>query len=313
MGSQEQTAPPVPPSGRQLELRAGEYRATVVQGGGGLRALEHRGGQLLDGYRAEEPCGGGRGQLLVPWPNRVQGGRYEFAGETRQLAITEPERNCAIHGLARWSQWEIIEQTPERLSLHQRLYAQPGYPHLLDLSMRYSLDPDLGLQMELTASNAGASPAPYGLGMHPYLTVGTPTIDACELSLPASTWLPVDDHGIPSAGQLSVEGSPLDFRKARPIGATVIDTAFSSLERGPDGRATVTLRDPASGRCVSLWVDQSFGWIQAFTGDGLADRRREGLAIEPMTCPPNAFVSGEDLIVLAPQETHTARWGILGS
>jgi aldose 1-epimerase len=301
---------PVPPAGRQLELSCGEYRATVVEVGAGLRTLEFQGRQILDGYRAEEVCEGARGQLLAPWPNRVEDGRYEFLGHSRQLDLSEPERHCAIHGLVRWVPWQIGEHRPDRLALTYRLHAHPGYPHVVDLSMLYELDAKTGIQMTLQATNVGGDPAPYGLGMHPYLTVGTPTIDACELLIPADSWLPTDERGIPTGAPQPVEGSKLDFRVPRPIGETAIDFAFCNLRRDAAGRATVVLRDPNTGRTNSLWVDSTFPWLEIFTGDHLPSRRREGLGVEPMTCPPNALATGEELIVLQPNQSHRSSWGI---
>jgi aldose 1-epimerase len=146
--------------------------------------------------------------------------------------------------------------------------------------------------------------------MHPYLTVATPTIDSCELSIPADSWLPTDERGLPAGDAQPVAGSPLDFRSARPLGNTRIDFAFCDLHRDAEGRTTVTLRDPDSGLTSSLWVDSSFPWIEIFTGDHLPSRRREGLGVEPMSCPPNALASGRDLIVLEPGASHEATWGL---
>jgi aldose 1-epimerase len=301
---------PLPPTGRQLELTAGGYRAVVVGGGGGLRALEHEGTRLLDGYGAYEECEAGRGQVLLPWPNRVADGRYEFQGEGRQLDISEPARCCAIHGLVRWSEWEILEHDAGRLSLGLLLHSHPGYPHVLALRLDYTLDAERGIEMELSAVNRGASPAPYGMGMHPYLTAGSATVDTCRLWLPAEQWLPVDDRGIPVGGEEPVEGSPVDFRDGPAVGQAAIDCAFTGLLRDAEGRATVRLIDPDSGQGTSLWVDESLPWLQAFTGDTLPTRARQGLAVEPMTCPPNALATGSDLVILEPGQRHCARWGI---
>jgi aldose 1-epimerase len=51
--------------------------------------------------------------------------------------------------------------------------------------------------------------------------------------------------------------------------------------------------------------------VQVHTGDRPepADHRR-GLAVEPMTCPPDAFTSGVDLVHLGPGESHEASWSI---
>jgi len=300
----------VAPSGRQLELRAGGYRAVVVQSGGGLRELSHEDEPALDGYPEDELCDGARGQLLVPWPNRVADGRYRFDGENRQLDLTEPERGCAIHGLARWESWEVISHEDDRLRLAHRLHGHPGYPHVLDLSIEYQLDPKHGIEMRFTAVNVGSGPAPYGLGMHPYLTAGTHSIDTCELLLQADSWLPTDDRGIPSGPARPVNETELDFRVARQIGKTAIDFAFTDLNRDEEGLARVVLSDHSSARQRVLWVDSSFPWIEIFTGDHLPSRQRQGLGVEPMTCPPNAMASGQDLVVLEPGEQHTARWGI---
>jgi len=296
----------------QYELRAGSYRAAVVQRGGGLRALSVDGRPLVDGYGGGERPEGGRGQLLVPWPNRVDRGRYEFDGEQHQLDLTEPDRDCAIHGLVRSGAWRLVEHTDTALTLAYELREARGYPYPLDLRVDYALDADAGLTVRLTARNTGTTPAPYGNGAHPYLTVGTQTIDECQLVVPAAVGLRTDERGLPT-GRAPVDGTALDFRTARRIGATWIDDPFTDLVRDDAGRAHVVLRDPASGASTSLWLDHTCRWVQVFTGDTLGAQVRQGLAVEPMTCPPNAFVTGADVVVLLPGEQHTTSWGITGS
>jgi aldose 1-epimerase len=171
------------------------------------------------------------------------------------------------------------------------------------------------LQVTITARNRGSHAAPYGTGSHPYLTVGAPSVDGCQLSLPASRWLPMDERGIPSAAPASVEDSPYDFRQPRAIGGTRLDHALTGLDRGLDGRVWVHLAaDGGSGTRVSLWAGEGYRWLQVFTGDPLGpDRRRKALAVEPMTCPPNAFATGDDLLVLEPGEEVAHSWGIQAS
>jgi aldose 1-epimerase len=167
------------------------------------------------------------------------------------------------------------------------------------------------LHVAITAANRGSHAAPYGTGSHPYLTVGTPAIDSCELTLPAAFWLPADDRGIPSGPAAAVDGTPYDFRKTRPIGTTRLDHALTGLDRDGDGRAWVRLADGGSASAVRLWADEGYRWLQVFTGDPLGpERRRKALAVEPMTCPPNAFVTADDLLVLEPGEAVTHTWGL---
>jgi aldose 1-epimerase len=251
-------------------------------------------------------CTSGRGQVLLPWPNRIEGGAYEFQGSHYQLPLSEAAAGNAIHGLTRWVNWHLASQSPAQAVWTYRLPPQPGYPFALDLSIAYSLT-DNGLRVDISALNLSETSAPYGQGVHPFLTVGR-QIDHCELTLPASTRSEADARGIPEPA-VGVEGGPYDFRRPRLIGTASFDHAFGGL---PDdgSAATAVLRDPDSGRTASLTADPAYRWLQVFSGDALPTRAREALAVEPMTCPPNAFRSGTDLIVLQPGVTHTARFTV---
>jgi aldose 1-epimerase len=188
------------------------------------------------------------------------------------------------------------------------LHPQPGYPFSLRLSIDYSLS-DGVLRVQTTAVNAGRAACPYGSGADPYLTLGATTIDRLDLRAPGRTVLRSDERGLPIAAE-GVTGTDYDFRQAQPIGATTLDHAFTDLDRDADGVARVELRDPDQGIGVSLWVDESYPCLMAFTGDPLPDVRRRSLGIEPMTCPPNAFRTGVGLIRLEPGATVTSTWGI---
>ncbi|MBC9735128.1 aldose 1-epimerase family protein [Nocardioides marmotae] len=299
----------LPPSGEQFEIEAGGYRAVVTESGAALRALSFRGRDLVDGFAEEEMSAGGRGQLLVPWPNRVRDGQYSFEGSDLQLPLSEPARNNASHGLARWVAWSVEEHTGHSVSLQYRLMAQTGYPWTLDLHVAYDLSAD-GLTVTQTATNDSGRPAPYASGAHPYLRVGEGPVDSWELTLPAATRLLVDDERLLPVGREPVEGTAYDFRVARPLRGAVLNHCFTDLERDPGGTTTATLRDPASGDGVSLWVDGHHPWLLLYTADDVPATARRSLAIEPMTAPPDALRSGEDLFVLAPEETVSVVWGI---
>ena len=95
----------IPLTGTQYEIEAGDYRATVTELGAGLRGLRFGDTYLVTSFDADELPPHGAGQLLTPWPNRVDGGRYSFDGEDHQLALSEPALGNAIHGLTRWVPW----------------------------------------------------------------------------------------------------------------------------------------------------------------------------------------------------------------
>jgi aldose 1-epimerase len=298
----------IAPSGEQLTIVCEDQEAVVVAVGGGLRSYSAGGRDVLDGYGADEMSSSGRGQVMIPWPNRLQDGSYEFDGRRHQLPLNEPEHRNAIHGLVRWSTWTATERELHRVVMEHILYPQPGYPFLLRISIEYVLSGS-GLQVRTTATNLGTQPCPYGSGAHPYLTFGTATIDGLILHVPARTVLRSDERGLP-IGREAVKGTEYDFREPKRIGSIKLDHAFSDLERDADGLSRVTLRDSDREAKVSLWVDPSYPYLMLFSGDPLPNVHRRSLAVEPMTCSPNAFRTGDALIRLEPGASFTGTWGI---
>jgi aldose 1-epimerase len=297
------------PSGEQYEIRRGEQRAVVVEVGGGLREYAVGDHAVLDGYAADAMCDGARCQTLVPWPNRVQDGTWTWQGSTLQLSLTEPEQHNAIHGLVRWLPWFVLERKESSLTVACRSYPQPGYPWEIEVSNSWSLSDD-GVSVTTTIVNSSDTVAPVAAGFHPYITVGTPHIDEAVLTVPGDTRILTGAQQIPS-GREAVAGTPYDFRQARPIGDLKIDHTYTDLHRDADGLCRLRLEDPV-GRHVVVWVDQAYRYLELFTGDALPDanRRRQGLGVEPMSVPPNAMVTGESVVGLEPGAQWQGRWGI---
>lgn len=302
---------PSPPSGQQVVLTFGDQRAVVTEVGAGLRTYAVADRDVVDGYAADEMCSIGRGQLLLPWPNRIEDGRYEFAGRVHQAPLSEPARHNALHGLTRWLNWTALEQSGDRVLMSLVLHPQEGYPFTLRLQAAYRLSA-AGLTVRTTATNVGTQAAPYGAGHHPYLTVGT-LIDQALLRLPALMRLEANERLIPTGRLLPTKGTAFDFLELRPIGSVRMDTAFASLVPDSDGLIRVHLQSPGGDVGVTLWMEPPYRFLMVYTPDAIpeASRRRRSLAIEPMTCAPNAFRSGDGLIVLQPGEATSATWGIL--
>lgn len=301
--------PPRHPTGAQHAICHGDQRATVVQVGGGLREYDVAGFPVLDGFGVDEMAGPSRGHVLEPWPNRLADGRYEFGGQTLALPLSEPHRRNAIHGLVRWSGWDLLESTDSHVRVGHVLWPQPGYPFTLVLEQEYELS-DAGLRVTMTAQNAGGRPAPYGAGMHPYVRADLDGIDGSTLRLEAERWLEVDDRNVPVGRLVPVEGTPYDFRRPRALGTTAMDTAFTDLARDGAGRAGAELRSPG-GRAVTVWMDANFPFLMVFTGDSLpAGERRRSIGLEPMTCAPDAFHNGLGLLVLEPGQRFSGSWGV---
>jgi aldose 1-epimerase len=299
----------IPLTGEQYEIRAGGYTATVTALGATLRALAKDGTNLVTTFDPDVLPPHSAGMLLAPWPNRVDHGTYTFEGATYHLALSEPAYGNAIHGLTRFTLWDPVEHATDSVTLRSQGHGAQGYPFAVQVEACYAVDSDWGLTVTVTATNVGSRPAPWGTAHHPYLTVATPFVDDCDLTLPAGKWLPVDERLIPSGDPQDVTDGDLDFRVPRKIGGTQLDTAFTDLTRDGDGIARIRVEGGGAG--TELWVDASYRWIQVFTGDTLppADNRVT-LAVEPMTCPPNAFATGIDRIRLAPGEQVAHRWGL---
>ena len=298
----------VAPSGAQHELRSSGSHAWVAEVGATLRHLTLDGLEVLDGFEVGERAPAGAGQLLLPWPNRVRDGRYPWEGGHQQLVLSEPENANAIHGLTRWSAWSLVDRDAASVTLAHRLHPQPGWPAVLDLTATYRLGPE-GLTVALGARNPDDRAAPFGAGAHPYLRLDTAGVDDLTLTVPAATRLTTDNRSLPTGAE-AVAGSAGDFRAPRRIGPAVLDTAFTDLERDGSGRWEVVLGSP-SGRKLALWAGPAFSHVMVFTGDTVGGpRRRRALAVEPMTCPPDAFNRPGSFTVLAPGESWVGEFGI---
>lgn len=299
-------------SGSGYDLTHGGYTASISSVGASLRQLKFDGRDLVVPFPAEAIRPAFRGAILAPWPNRVVDGRYTFAGVDHQLSITEPLRGHALHGLVGWLDFQMIRHDVDELVLETVIVGQPGYPHLVELTVSYTLD-DEGLLTTVVAHNLGDDPAPFGAGAHPYLVAGAGTVDDWTLELSARSVLTVTpDRLIPEALVPVGKGatSHFDFREPRAIGENFIDNAYTDLVWDETGTTTVRLTAP-SGSGVSMSWGRECPWVQIHTADRPApEPSRLGLAVEPLTSPPDAFNTGTDLIVIGRDNSVSMGWSI---
>jgi len=296
-------------SGAQWTIEADGHQAVLAEVGGVLRAYRAGDREIVDGFGPGEISPASAGQILAPWPNRIRDGHYTFGGTTYQLSITEPARNTAIHGLTNWSRWRLAEESADAVTLEFDLPPQVGYPWSLTIRSRWQVGAD-GLRCEQSVVNTSDSDAPWGYSVHPYLQLTGVAVDDVLLRVPGRTRILADARLLP-IGAVKVAGTEYDFTEPRKIGEAVLDTTFGDLDHEPDGGSSVTIAAPDGSTKIDVWADGNFKWWQVFTGDTLhGERFRRSVAIEPMTCPPDAFRSGRDLVVLAPGESWSATWGI---
>lgn len=288
--------------GRQVTIEHGSAQVIVSEVGAALYSYSVAGQAICPSYPEKELPPKACGSVLVPWPNRIAGGRYVFDGTVQQLGLTEPDAGNAIHGLGRWERWTALDTSDAAVTFGLDIVPQKGYPFEIYAEVTYTLGDD-GLTVTMRAANTGVDAAPFGAGAHPFLTTGGVPLDNVRLAVPADARIVVDDASIPIGVTPAVDADLLD---GSPLGARRFDAGFGEV-RFVDGRATATLT--SGDRTPRLWWDEAFPFTQVFTVEDLGGSG-PAIAIEPMTCPANAFNSGEGLIVLAPGEHWTGSWGI---
>ena len=295
------------PSGDQFRISHEGHRAIVTQVGATLRAYSVEGRDVVVPFDVDEISPVFNGAVLLPWPNRLRDGVYEYDGTTHQLPVTEPGRNTALHGLAAWERWSVVEHTGSTVVLEHELVPRPGYPFQLVAQIRYALS-DAGLEVTLDVTNVGQGTAPYGCGFHPWLSTGGANLDECTIRLDAATRVTTDERLLPTGTEPAA--GTYDLRTERSAEGIDLDDAYVDVLRDDEGLSWARLGAP-DGRTAAIWMDTSQDVWQVCTGDHVAEgHRRLGLAAEPMTCYADAFRTGDRLVRLAPDETRSVRWGL---
>jgi aldose 1-epimerase len=295
------------PSGEQFAIAHGDQRAVVTEVGATLRTYVKGGVSVIEGYSAEEVPTHGRGQVLYPWPNRIGDGEWTFSERIARPTVDDVQQATASHGLVRWRPFRVEAVNQNRCVLSLLLHPTPDYPFLSEITVAYHLG-SLGLTVTTTVTNRDEVPVPFGVGFHPYLSVTTPTIEGAQLEVPATAYVAVNDRQLPTGEILPLAGNLLDFSKRKSLSGHELDVTYTELVRDDSGLVTVTLEDAKGGE-IELSLDRNFPYLQIYTGDHLEKgRRRTSVAVEPMTCPPDALRSGKDVVVLEPGQHWAGSW-----
>lgn len=301
-------AHPYPMTLREYDLvlasRRSELTATISEIGASLRQLKVDGVDIVQPYQKGPPPLAA-GVIMLPWPNRIEGGRWLLNGVEQQLEITDPASDSAIHGLLTGTPHQIINRGPDAVTLGADIDQPAGYPFQIRTAVRYRLVEE-GLRIEHTVVNSGTSPAPVAIGAHPYLRVGSTPVDELILTVPARRHIVLDDRSLPVRTE-AVTGTPYDLRRGARVRDVPPHIAFSALE-SRDGLIRMSLSD--DDRIVELWAEAAFSWAQIYRTTAFPGADGSAIAIEPMTAPANAFRSGIGLRWLDPGEHWSLNWGI---
>lgn len=294
-------------NGQVATLAANGFTAQVAANGATVVSLEYNSRPLVRAFDPRSPRPVFSGAILAPWPNRVIDGAYSWQGQDQQLEITEPERGHALHGLVMDTAFEIAEHRADFAQLRTVIEPSAGYPYRVQLVVEYRLEAG-GLRTFATATNLGEGTAPFGWGSHAYLVAPGRQVNEWTLSLPAGKVQLTEGERLLPKDVVEVAGTELDFRTPKLIEDVFIDHAFTDLAASATGSCRASLTD-AQGVGSHITWDESCPWVQVHTADRDDPALdRTGLAIEPMTCPPGGFNSGQEVIALAPGASCEATW-----
>ncbi len=296
------------PSGSQYVLRSGGQEAVITEVGASLRSYRVGGADVVRPYDEADLAPAFSGMVLAPWPNRLANGLYEFGGTVHQVPVSEPARMTALHGLVTHVRWETAGMSDDGTSIElaHTIVPTTGYPWPLRLVAAFSLG-EAGLRATITATNGGTSTAPYGAGVHPWLSTAGAELDACTLRIDAARHVTVDNRLLPTGTEPVTNG--FDLRTPAALAGHAYDDAWTDLVRDGDGLSWLLLGRP-DGTTVAMWADGAARAWQVCTGDEVEAIGRTAVAAEPMTCVADAFRTGDDLVELAPGASHTLTWGL---
>jgi aldose 1-epimerase len=299
-------------SGEHFTIEYQDLSAMVTSVGATLRELTRDAVPVLWSQDVDALPAGSSGQVLAPWPNRLASGTYSYNGISAKAPLDEPEKGNAIHGLVRWLEWKLEYHERSRVKLSCTLAPQPAYPFLLSLALTYELGPN-GLTVRVQAESHAGSGAPFGIGFHPYFLAPIQGLAGSRLVVPATRHLSLDARGIPT-GEVALDAALTALATGEGIALDdqVLDDCFTGLVRDEHGVATVRFL-PGTGPIaeVTIRLDRHFGYVMCYTGDTLAaSNRRRAVAIEPMTCPPNALSSGVDVVALDQTTTFDGQFSV---
>ncbi len=301
------------PTGEQFELSLrtseGDASAHITAVAAGIRSFTLDGVDLVEPFDESQTPPMACGIVLAPWPNRVRDGVWEHDGKRHQLAITEPAKNNATHGLLRFTPYTLVDRSEEMVTIAATIYPQSGYPFLIETVVQYRLVDD-GLEVTHSLQNVGADAAPVAVGAHPYFRIGDVPTEQLSISLAVESHFDTDDRLNPVA-EVPVQDTEFDLRQPSLLGERSFDDGFGQGIVNDDGEVAHRLEAP-DGRALTIWGDSAFDCVQLFTPPAFprAGGPARAVAIEPMTAPADAFNSGKGVHWLAPGEEWTVRWGV---
>jgi aldose 1-epimerase len=298
----------------EIALKSANLTLYVSPWGASLRGLmEDETLEIITRYKGSHKEGG-QGDVLIPFPGRINEGAYAFEGKQYQMVKNDTEYSSAIHGFLRMRTWTVIARTDVSATFAVDLAADdaPGYPFPLHTELTYEVNPS-GILVKYAITNTGDTDAPVAAGFHPYYSIGSALIDDTALTVPFKSFLVFDENLITTGGIKPVSETEYDFTHERLIGRLKLNHCFLDPIRDIDGNVAITMRTSDAYKSVSVILGQEFDYVVLYSGDPLPESlRRKSLAIEPMTCGSDGFNRPEwGPAVVKPGEKLTGKFSVV--
>lgn len=278
------------------------YQATIDLEDASLTSLRFRGMQIIKEFTPELGRQFYAGQVLAPWPNRIRDGEYSIDNILYKIPVNEYERNTALHGFLNAESWSLLKFSEQEISFKTITNKKEYYPFRLEIIVLYQLFQS-GLKVTVTAKNLSFMPAPYGVGFHPYVILEIEReFHDWFLQIPADRYMKVDEERYLPTQMEACRKDNFDFTNLKQIGNIKINHAFKFANSKEEN--TIFLLN-AQGEGIYLRCDKSIPWVEIYIpGHDHNSENQNFVAIEPMSCPPDSFNSGVDLVWLHNTEVH---------
>jgi aldose 1-epimerase len=290
------------PVGVGRTLSAGDLTARFLPEQGMVCiSLRHRGAELLrrvDELASDAATGHVAGVPIThPWANRLSRWSYCAAGKDVELDPASPLlhrdwNGTCIHGVP-WSRlaFDVVDAADDYLAASLEwtapdLIAVFPYPHTLRIEATLEAG---GLEIATTVVAHADGPVPLSFGFHPYLGLPDVPRQEWQLTLPSMVHMELDERLIPTGRRFPF--AAMD----RALGALEFDDGFAL------GTEQAVFSISGGGRRVSMEFLRGYDHAQIY-----APADKDLIALEPMTAPANALVSGDGLGILAAGSRYDA-------
>jgi aldose 1-epimerase len=262
---------------------------------------------VIDSYKSlndVDANNGYKSHYLLPFPNRMRNGKYDFEGKSYQFPINDTNTNNNLHGFLETVPMNII--ATENIG-NQKVIILKGnfeglsyFPFPFEITIKY-LFSDSELTIESTIKNIGKTNMPIGYGWHPYFKLNTEKVDDLFLQFPDCQAVTIDNRMMPTGEVLPYS----TFSALTKIGNTTLDNCFLINKNSNSNQAEIILKSETT--TLSIWQEtgeNACNYFQVYTPEN-----RQTIAIEPMTCNIDAFNNQDGLWVLEVGKARSVRFG----